>query len=52
MVPTTSIDVPADKVKQVLRLMEALEDHDDAQKVWANLHIDESVEKILEAQSR
>jgi YebC/PmpR family DNA-binding regulatory protein len=49
MVPQTWIDVPRDKVNQVLRLMEALEDHDDAQKVWGNLHIDENV---LEAQSR
>ncbi|HEY4594448.1 MAG TPA: YebC/PmpR family DNA-binding transcriptional regulator, partial [Thermoanaerobaculia bacterium] len=52
MVPSTWVDVPRDKVNQVLRLMEALEDHDDAQKVWGNLHIDENVEKILEAQSR
>ncbi|HSS48359.1 MAG TPA: YebC/PmpR family DNA-binding transcriptional regulator, partial [Thermoanaerobaculia bacterium] len=49
MVPQTWIDVPRDKVNQVLRLMEALEDHDDAQKVWGNLHIDQGV---LEAQSR
>jgi transcriptional/translational regulatory protein YebC/TACO1 len=28
--------------------MEALEDHDDVQHVWANLNIDE---KVLEAQS-
>jgi len=49
MVPQTTIDVPADKVGQVLRLMEALEDHDDVQKVWANVHIDE---KVLAAQSR
>jgi YebC/PmpR family DNA-binding regulatory protein len=48
MVPQTTIDIPADKVGQVLRLMEALEDHDDVQKVWANVHIDE---KVLEAQS-
>ena len=33
-------------------MMEALEDHDDAQKVWGNLHVDENVEKALEAQSR
>jgi YebC/PmpR family DNA-binding regulatory protein len=52
MVPTTWVDVPGDKVKQVLRLMEALEDHDDAQKVWGNLHIDQDVEKMLEEQSR
>jgi YebC/PmpR family DNA-binding regulatory protein len=49
MVPQTHIDVPPDKVGQVLRLMEALEDHDDVQKVWANVNIDE---KVLEAQSR
>jgi len=49
MIPQTTIDVPPDKVNQVLRLMEALEDHDDAQKVWANLNVDE---KVLEAQSR
>ena len=40
MVPQTTIDVPPDKVNQVLRLMDALEDHDDVQKVWANLNID------------
>jgi YebC/PmpR family DNA-binding regulatory protein len=49
MVPQTYVDVPRDKVNQVLRLVEALEDHDDAQKVWANLNVDE---KVLEAQSR
>ena len=49
MVPQTNVDVPPDKVNQVLRLMEALEDHDDVQKVWANLNVDE---KILAAQSR
>ena len=43
MVPQTTIDVPPDKVNQVLRLMEALEDHDDVQKVWANLNVDEKV---------
>lgn len=41
MMPQTSVSVPADRVAQLLRLLEALEDHDDAQKVWANLHIDE-----------
>ena len=30
----------ATRSSQVLRLIEALEDHDDAQKVWANLDID------------
>jgi YebC/PmpR family DNA-binding regulatory protein len=49
MVPQTTLDVPRDKVSQVLRLIEALEDQDDVQKVWANLDIDD---KVLEEQSR
>jgi YebC/PmpR family DNA-binding regulatory protein len=49
MIPQTTIDVPRDKVSQVLRLVESLEDQDDAQKVWANLNIDD---KVLEEQSR
>jgi len=43
MVPQTTVDVPADRIGQVLRLMEALEDHDDVQKVWANFNVDERV---------
>jgi YebC/PmpR family DNA-binding regulatory protein len=49
MIPDTTVDVPREKVSQVLRLVEALEDHDDVQKVWVNLNIDENV---LAAQSR
>jgi YebC/PmpR family DNA-binding regulatory protein len=49
MIPQTTLDVPREKVSQVLRLVEALEDHDDVQKVWVNLNIDENV---LAAQSR
>jgi len=49
MVPQTTIDIPADKVGQVLRLIEALEEHDDVQHVWSNVNVDE---KVLEAQSR
>ena len=41
MIPQTTIENPA-SVNQILRLLEALEDHDDVQKVWANLDIDES----------
>ena len=43
MLPQTTVDVPAERINQVLRLMEALEDHDDVQKVWANFDIDENV---------
>ena len=42
MIPQTTIEMRADRVNQILRLLEALEDHDDVQKVWANLDIDES----------
>jgi YebC/PmpR family DNA-binding regulatory protein len=37
MIPQSYTPVPADRVAQVMRLVEALEDHDDVQKVWANL---------------
>jgi YebC/PmpR family DNA-binding regulatory protein len=43
MLPQTTVEVPAARVNQVLRLMEALEDHDDVQKVWANFDVDENV---------
>jgi YebC/PmpR family DNA-binding regulatory protein len=37
MIPQNTMTLPPDRVAQVLRLMEALEDHDDVQHVWANL---------------
>jgi YebC/PmpR family DNA-binding regulatory protein len=43
MIPQSYVQVPGDKVKMLLRLMEALEDHEDVQHVWANLSVDESV---------
>jgi len=43
MIPQTTIEIPAARANQILRLLEGLEDHDDVQKVWANLDIDESV---------
>jgi YebC/PmpR family DNA-binding regulatory protein len=43
MIPQTTIPVPADRVNQVLRLLDSLEDHDDVQKVWANMDVDENV---------
>jgi transcriptional/translational regulatory protein YebC/TACO1 len=42
MIPQTYVAVDDDKAPQVLRLMEALEDQDDTQNVWANFDIDES----------
>jgi YebC/PmpR family DNA-binding regulatory protein len=40
MVPQTWVELPADRVNQVLRLIEGLEDHDDVQHVWVNLDVD------------
>jgi YebC/PmpR family DNA-binding regulatory protein len=48
MVPQSYVEVPAERAGQVMRLVEALEDHDDVQHVWANLDLDE---KSVAAQS-
>ena len=41
MVPQTSVEL-GDNASSVLRLVEALEDHDDVQHVWANFEVDEA----------
>jgi transcriptional/translational regulatory protein YebC/TACO1 len=41
MVPQNTIKVVGKEAEQVLRLMEALEDLDDTQKVYANFDIPE-----------
>ncbi len=47
MIPSTTVKVVGDPVKQLLNLMEALEDHEDVQNVYANFDIpDEEIEKI------
>ncbi len=42
MLPQNHVEVPREKVPQVLRIVEALEDLDDVQNVWSNVDIDES----------
>jgi YebC/PmpR family DNA-binding regulatory protein len=42
MVPQTYIKLAGNEAKQMLKLMEALEDHDDVQKVSANFDISEA----------
>ncbi len=42
MVPQTYIKLEGGSAQQMLRLMEAIEDHDDVQKVYANFDIDEA----------
>jgi YebC/PmpR family DNA-binding regulatory protein len=47
MIPTTMVKVVGDQAKQVLDLMDALEEHEDIQNVYANFDIsDEELEKI------
>ena len=42
MIPNTYIKLTGNDARQMLKLMEALEDHDDVQKVSANFDIDEA----------
>jgi YebC/PmpR family DNA-binding regulatory protein len=50
MVPLSSVHVDGKKAEQMLKLMEALEDHDDVQNVYANFDIDEAeMEAIVNA---
>jgi YebC/PmpR family DNA-binding regulatory protein len=43
MLPQNTVRVEGKEAEQVLRLMEALEDHEDVQNVYANFDIDDSV---------
>jgi transcriptional/translational regulatory protein YebC/TACO1 len=42
MVPQNYVKLTGEQAKQMLRLVEALEEHDDVQHVYANFDIDES----------
>ena len=42
-VPTNIVDVAAEDARKVLRLLEALDDHDDVQNVSANFNIPDEV---------
>ena len=42
MIPTTEVRLDARKAEQTMKLMEALEDHDDVQHVWANFDFEET----------
>jgi YebC/PmpR family DNA-binding regulatory protein len=47
MIPKNSIKLEGKDAEQMVHLMEALEDHDDVQKVWANFDIaDEVMEQM------
>jgi YebC/PmpR family DNA-binding regulatory protein len=50
MVPTTSVELAEESAaKSVLRLVDALEDHDDVESVYANFDIPESVLEAVTA---
>ncbi len=42
LIPTTTVKVVGKKADQLIRLLEALEEHDDVQKVWGNMEIEET----------
>lgn len=42
MIPQSTVE-PGDHAASVLRLVDALEDHEDVQHVWANFEVDEAV---------
>ncbi len=48
MIPENSVKVEGKEAEQVLKLMEAIEDCDDVQHVYANFDIDESVMATLQ----
>lgn len=50
MVPSNTVAVPADKARQVLGLLELLEDHDDVQNVYANFELPDEVMAEIEAE--
>jgi len=43
MIPRSTVHLEGKEAQQMIRLMEALEDHDDVQDVYANFDIEESV---------
>lgn len=43
MVPATQVRLEDKRATQMIRLMDAFEDHDDVQNVWANFDIDEDI---------
>ncbi len=47
MEPSTTVELEGKKAQQMIRLMEAFDDQDDVQDVWANFDIDEAVLELL-----
>jgi YebC/PmpR family DNA-binding regulatory protein len=51
MIPKSTVKVGDDKAKQVLTLVDSLEDNDDVQNVYSNFDISEEVLKSVEAEN-
>lgn len=51
MVPNNTVSLAPDKARQVISLVETLEDHDDVQKVFSNLDIPDELAAELEKAS-
>ena len=50
MIPTTTVEVTEEsQAKTVLRLMDALEDHDDVEAVYSNFDIPDAVLEAVSA---
>ena len=47
--PSTTIDLDEEKAREVLKLVDALDDHDDVQTVYANFEVDEAAAARLSA---
>ena len=47
--PSTTIDLDEEKAREVLKLVDALDDHDDVQTVYANFEVDEATLAKLSA---
>jgi transcriptional/translational regulatory protein YebC/TACO1 len=51
MLPTSTVKVAGGEARQVLALIEALEEHDDVQQVYANFDIpDDILEEMASAE--
>ena len=48
MLPKNEVNVGEDKAEQVVKLMDALEDHDDVQQVYSNFNIPDAILAKLE----
>ena len=50
-IPNNTVELDADQARKILKLMEALDDHDDVQNVSANFNLSDQVVAELQAES-